>query len=402
MDKKTASASDAKTAAPAAKANTKETPPKTEATPAKAVTPTAKPAEVKPATSAPGKPMPVFKKPEAKADDTKKEDIKKEEKPATPAAGSTPPADAKTATPTDPKASTATPPAADAAKDAKPDDGAAPATPADASKDPAKPGAAADPTKPADPNAKPADPNAKPPMTRKKKIIIGSAIGIVLGVILIVALNFFFRKPDQPSGQQEASSSAQIATPEPTPEGNIITKLIPKCLPGFNAYENDFFGVCYPTRLSPTEEFAKGTTEVIKVVFSDGGETLVVQRNFLGPLESSNCTTNKLVKISGIEANRTIVKEEYSTGGCGNANRSYATLVAADENSLPYYLGLSKRSGTYHPQSLEYNIIEQSFRMKIPQPASSTTEVTTEPPKPSVAPTATPNASASATPAASP
>jgi hypothetical protein len=205
-----------------------------------------------------------------------------------------------------------------------------------------------------------------PPANPLKKVML--IVFLITLMLLGSAAGFYFgtrqipqKEPDNTNNQTKSDGSQ--TDPTHTPQYPLPTPA--PCLPGFTFYENDYFALCYPQSMDFNENFVNTDTQVgIEVVFADDIEILRVQSNYVGNLDKYDCVSNRVVRVSGYQATRNTIKEVSSAGKCQKTILRYATLISMGHGESVYYLGLSKKEGTYIPESLKFNFIEQSFKIK--------------------------------------
>jgi hypothetical protein len=237
-----------------------------------------------------------------------------------------------------------------------------------ASADPANPTPASDDKQSLGAPKPPGNTPAQAAAPDKKKKILKFLIPIVVVMILggigggvSYYLGFWGKKQvDTPVVQAtdntEATESASV-------EPELIT---PECVSGYKPYVNKLFSICYPITMDikefPATESAKAVTEFL---FEDGVETLKVLTDYKDNLNKFDCASSKVVKVATYSAHRYLVKDPNPKGGCSGTINEYASLVSSGNDKPIFYIGLSRKSGSYQSDNGAFAAIEQSFRINL-------------------------------------
>jgi hypothetical protein len=208
---------------------------------------------------------------------------------------------------------------------------------------------------------------AAPPGIKKKilKFLIPIVVVMILGGIgggVSYYLGFWGKKQAETPIVQatENPEATESASAEPT----LIT---PECVSGYKPYVNKLFSICYPITMDikefPATESAKAVTEFL---FEDGVETLKVLTDYKDNLNKFDCASSKVVKVATYSAHRYLVKDPNPKGGCSGTINEYASLVSSGNDKPIFYIGLSRKSGSYQSDNGAFAAIEQSFRINLP------------------------------------
>ena len=185
---------------------------------------------------------------------------------------------------------------------------------------------------------------------------------VVLILIIIPAAYFFvIRKPGTDSSAQIPTEIAQASEdPESTDSGQLAQT---PCISGYKPFSNDLFAICIPKTMENVEngaETEEGNGR--KFTFEDDVAVLTVLTDYKENLNKFNCSTSKVVKVSGFQAQRYLIKSEGKTpGSCASTISQYATLVSSGPEKPLYFIGLQKKEGAFQSDNGGFISIDQSF-----------------------------------------
>jgi hypothetical protein len=231
----------------------------------------------------------------------------------------------------------------------------------DQSTSPATDGAAAPP--PAN-TATPAASTSPPPNKMKKLLKIGLPILTIIAVLGLAGFGiyyfFFMKKGDGTAQNPSAPTIAEASeNPQATEEGQLATP----CISGYKPFTNELFSICIPKTMDLAENGVDAPDGNGKMfTFDDDVATLTVLTDYKENLNKSNCATSKVVKVSGYQAQRYLIKTEGKTAGtCTSTIKQYATLVSSGPDKPLFFIGLQKKEGSYLSDNGVFVTIDQSF-----------------------------------------
>lgn len=209
-----------------------------------------------------------------------------------------------------------------------------------------------------------------PPPSEKKnkllKILIPIIVVLILGGIgggVSYYLGFWGKKPVESVEIVQADGTSE-ATDSASADPVLIT---PDCVSGYKPYVNKLFSICYPITMDikelPATESGIAVTEFI---FEDDVEILRVLTDYKDNLNKFDCASSKVVKVATYSAHRYQVKDPNPKGGCAGTINEYASLVSAGNDKPIFYIGLTRKQGSYQSDNGAFAAIEQSFRINQP------------------------------------
>jgi hypothetical protein len=232
------------------------------------------------------------------------------------------------------------------------------------------------------PGTAPLPPTPVPPQAviEPKKSGSKSLVKKILPIIFLVALvgiasfaGYFYGQASKknnpiPSANTTIENPVALAQAESSQSANPSNTPIPAptCISGYKPFTSKGFSICYPSTMIHREDktASSGAQPTDQIIFEDEVETLRIETNFEENLNKYDCVSSKVVKVSGFQAQRYLMKDKSKTGtSCATTINAYATIVSAGNDQPVYYIGLTKKSGSYQSDNGEFAAIEGSFKI---------------------------------------